>query len=287
MSATPETTEVASRPAPTAHTVRHGRAIALRIWRQTWPLLAAIILALAFWQLVYLSGWRPAYVFPGPATVGQRLLEMLGSAELYQSISTTLQRAALGFTTAVAIGTFIGVAVARSRILRTAVGSLITGLQTMPSIAWFPLAILLFGLTEQAIFFVVVLGAAPSIANGVISGIDDLPPSLLRAARVLGARGPTLYTSIIMPAALPAYMSGLKQGWAFAWRSLMAGEILVIIGRQSSLGADLHFAREFSNAPRLMAVMIVILIIGMVVDTIFNAIANGVRRRRGLGTLRL
>lgn len=261
--------------------------LATRVWQRLWPLLAAIALALASWQLIYLSGWRPAYIFPGPLAVGERLLEMLRGPDLYASIATTMQRAVLGFSTAVALGTVVGVAVARSRILRAAVGSLITGLQTMPSIAWFPLAILLFGLTEQAIFFVVVLGAAPSIANGVISGIDDLPPPLLRAAHILGARGLRLYTSIVMPAALPAYMSGLKQGWAFAWRSLMAGEILVIIGRQSSLGADLHFAREFSNAPQLLAVMIVILVIGMVVDTVFNAVANGVRRRRGLGALRL
>lgn len=261
--------------------------VAGRVWQRVWPLLAAIALALAFWQLIYLSGWRPAYVFPGPVAVGERLLEMLGGAELYQSIATTMQRALVGFSTAVVAGTVIGVAVARSRVLRAAVGSLITGLQTMPSIAWFPLAILMFGLTGQAIFFVVVLGAAPSIANGVISGIDDLPPQLLRAAHILGARGLRLYTSVVMPAALPAYLAGLKQGWAFAWRSLMAGEILVIIGRQSSLGADLHFAREFSNAPQLMAVMIVILVIGMVVDAAFNAAAGGVRRRRGLGALRL
>jgi NitT/TauT family transport system permease protein len=215
----------------------------------------------------------------GQATRGGRP----AAARIWERVWPLLAAVVLAF----AIGTVIGVAVARSRILRAAVGSLITGLQTMPSIAWFPLAILLFGLTEQAIFFVVVLGAAPSIANGVISGIDDLPPQLLRVAHILGARGLRLYTSIVMPAALPAYMSGLKQGWAFAWRSLMAGEILVIIGRQSSLGADLHFAREFSSAPRLIAVMIVILIIGMVVDTIFNAIANSVRRRRGLGAQRL
>ncbi len=256
-------------------------------WRRTWPLFAAIVLALAIWQVVYLSEWRPPYVFPGPETVAARLLDMLTGPELYRSIGTTMQRAVLGFSTAVVAGTVIGVTVTRSRPLRAAVGSLITGLQTMPSIAWFPLAILLFGLTEQAIFFVVVLGAAPSIANGVIAGIDDLSPQLLRAAHVLRARGLRLYTSVVMPAALPAYMSGLKQGWAFAWRSLMAGEILVIIGRQSSLGADLHFAREFSDAPRLMAVMIVILVIGMIVDAVFNAIANGVRRRRGLGALRL
>jgi NitT/TauT family transport system permease protein len=253
----------------------------------TWPLLAAVGLALAVWQLVFMTGWRPAYVFPDPLTVGEQLVEMLGSAELYQAAGTTLRRGGLGFAAAIGAGTLVGLAVARSRILRAAVGSLVTGLQTMPSIAWFPLAILLFGLTEQAIFFVVVLGAAPSIANGLISGIDDLPPQLLRAGHVLGARGPRLYLHVVMPAALPAYLAGLKQGWAFAWRSLMAGELLVVIASQRSLGADLHFAQEFANAPRMIAIMIVVLIIGMVVDVIFNVATNGVRRRRGLGAQRL
>ena len=120
--------------------------------------------------------------------------------------------------------------------MRLAVGSLIAGLQTMPSIAWFPLAILFFGLTENAILFVVVLGAAPSIAAGVITGIDEVPPPLLRAGQMLGARGIDRYRYIVLPAAMPAYLAGLKQGWAFSWRSLLAGELLVPIGGASSLG---------------------------------------------------
>ncbi|MFN2486007.1 MAG: ABC transporter permease [Acidimicrobiia bacterium] len=145
------------------------------------------------------------------------------------AIATTLRRAVIGFSVAMGIGTVVGLAVSQSSVLRRAVGSLITGLQTMPSIAWFPLAILLFGLTETAIFFVVLIGAAPSIANGLINGVDHIPPVLLRAGRMLGARGMTAWRHVILPAALPSYVGGLKQGWAFAWRSLMAGEILVII----------------------------------------------------------
>ncbi len=130
-----------------------------------------------------------------------------------------------------------------------AIGSLITGLQTMPSIAWFPLAILLFGLTEKSIMFVVVLGAAPSIANGIISGHRQ------RAADVLTGWAPTsapasvsLYRDFVVPAAMPAVIAGLKQGWAFSWRSLMAGELLVIIPGTQSIGTRLQFAREFSDA---------------------------------------
>ena len=198
-------------------------------------------------------------------------------------MATTLRRAILGFSAAVVVGTVIGVAVARVRVLRLAVGSLITGLQTMPSIAWFPLAILLFGLKEQAIFFVVILGAAPSVANGVISGIDNIPPQFLRLAKVLGARGFNLYRHIVLPAALPAYVQGMTQGWAFAWRSLMAGEILVIIAGRPALGSQLEFARNVNDATKLLALMIVILIVGMLADGVFSSFAAWVRRRRGLG----
>jgi NitT/TauT family transport system permease protein len=263
------------------------RTVETNLWSRIWPMFAAFGIAVLIWQLVVWSGFRPTYVLPPPVTVAQELFDRLQGPELWQAIATTMRRAAAGFALSIVVGTGLGLAVARLRILRAAIGSLITGLQTMPSIAWFPLTILLFGFTEQAILFVVVLGAAPSIANGLISGIDDLPPQLMRAARVLGARGVTLYTSVVMPAVLPTYLAGLKQGWAFAWRSLMAGELLVIIAKQPSLGNDLTFAREFANAPRLIAIMIVILVIGMIVDGIFSAIANGVRRRRGLGALRL
>ena len=279
-----------SSPVPLVEAPRADRAPRSPGWRlvvRPWPMLAALAITLGVWQLVAWSDFRPDYVLPDPATVGRELAEQVSGMELWRAIGTTLRRAATGFALSILAGTAIGLAVVRVRLLRAAVGALITGLQTMPSIAWFPLAILLFQLSEQAILFVVVLGAAPSIANGLISGIDDLSPQLLRAARVLGARGVTLYTSVVMPAALPAYLAGLKQGWAFAWRSLMAGELLVIIAKRPSLGADLHFARELADAPRLIAVMIVILVIGMVVDGVFSAFADGVRRRRGLGALRL
>jgi NitT/TauT family transport system permease protein len=266
---------------------RASRFAGWRLVARPWPMLAALAIALGVWQLVAWSDFRPDYVLPDPATVGRELAGQVTGTELWRAIGTTMRRAATGFTLSIVAGTAVGLAVVRVRLLRAAVGALITGLQTMPSIAWFPLAILLFQLSEQAILFVVVLGAAPSIANGLISGIDDLSPQLLRAARVLGARGVTLYTSVVMPAALPAYLAGLKQGWAFAWRSLMAGELLVVIAQRPSLGTDLHFARELADAPRLIAVMIVILVIGMVVDGLFSAVANGVRRRRGLGALRL
>ena len=166
---------------------RPAASLAVRVWRVTWPKVAAIALALFAWQVVVWSGWRPTYVLPGPMTVLSRFWSDLGEADTWKAIATTLRRAAVGFALAVFVGVVIGLAVSRFRSLRTAVGSLITGLQTMPSIAWFPLALLLFRLSEGAILFVVVIGAAPSIANGLISGIDQVPP--LFTPRRSGARG--------------------------------------------------------------------------------------------------
>jgi NitT/TauT family transport system permease protein len=271
-------TPVVDEPA----TTRPGAGFVLKAWAWGWPKALAIVLVLGFWQLVVWSGWRPTYVLPSPAETLQTLWAMLGTERFWSALQTTLIRAVIGFALALVIGTAIGILVARIRPLRLAVGSLITGLQTMPSIAWFPLAILLFGLDEEAILFVVVLGAAPSIANGVISGIDHVPPSFVRLGKVLGAGTVSLYRDIVLPAAMPSYISGLTQGWAFAWRSLMAGELLVIIAEKPSLGANLEFARQFSKAPQLLATMLVILILGMLVDGLFSSYARRVRRRRGL-----
>lgn len=262
--------------------LRAGAGAGARAWAWIWPKALAIVLVLAVWQLVYWSGWRPEYVFPSPATTLAQLGEMIQTERFWSAMGTTILRAITGFALALVIGTIIGILVARITPLRLAVGSLITGLQTMPSIAWFPLAILLFGLDEQAILFVVILGAAPSIANGVITGIDNVPPAFTRLGKVLGAGPVALYRDVVLPAALPTYVSGLTQGWAFAWRSLMAGELLVIIAERPSLGAQLEFARQFSQSATLLATMLVILILGMVVDGLFSSLARSLRRRRGL-----
>ena len=257
-----------------------GRA--RRLWTGTWPKLAAVALAVAVWQLVVWSGWKPEYALPGPGKVFPRLGELLSDGRFWRSVGITMQRAVTGYAIAVVVGSVLGLAVARIPLLRSAVGSLITGLQTMPSIAWFPLAILLFQLSEQAILFVVVLGAAPSVANGLIAGVDHVPPLLLRAGHMVGARGLSLYRHVVLPASLPTYVAGLKQGWAFAWRSLMAGELLVVIATKPSIGAGLQTARELADAPGLIAFMIVVLVIGIVVDTVFGRADAAIRSRWGL-----
>jgi NitT/TauT family transport system permease protein len=255
-----------------------------RAWGAVWPQLAAIGLALLVWQAVVWLGLKPSWVLPGPDAVLPELFrDFTSDTRLLEAIATTLRRGATGFAVAILIGTLIGLAVTRFKLLRTAVASLITGIQTMPSIAWFPLAILLFGLNESAIMFVVILGAAPSVANGLIHGIDHIPPILLRAGQVLGARKLDKYRLVILPAALPSFLGGLKQAWAFAWRSLMAGELLVIIANQPALGVRLQLQRELSDATGLIGTMVVVLAIGIIVDlAVFGTMERRIRQRRGL-----
>ena len=264
---------------PTARTRPLGR----RLGRAVWPKLLAIALVGLGWEAVVLAGIWPTYLLPGPGTVLSELWSEVLDGTLVMAVAVTMRRAVVGYLLATAIGVVVGLLVSRSRLLRDAIGSLITGLQTMPSIAWFPLAILLFQLSETAILFVVVLGAAPAIANGVISGVDHVPPLLLRAGRVLGARGIAAYRYIILPASLPTFVAGLKQGWAFAWRSLMAGELLVIVAGQPSIGVRLQLARDLLDAPQLLATMVVILVIGILVDAVvFSSLERSIRARRGL-----
>jgi NitT/TauT family transport system permease protein len=229
-----------------------------------------------------LSGWKPDYVLPGPLPVFQRLAQDVADPNFDLGVAVTLRRALLGYTIAVAIGSVAGILVARVAVLRKALGSAILGLQSMPSIAWFPLAILLFGLNETAIFFVVILGAAPAVAGGLLSGVDHVQPLLVRVGRVMGARGLGLYRHVILPAALPSFVGGLKQGWAFAWRSLMAGEIIGIVGHQLSIGQQIQFARDFADAQQLLAIIIVIFVIGVAVDGLFGALDRRIRTRWGL-----
>ena len=261
----------------------HRPAVARRFWSALWPKLLAVGIFLAIWQAVVVANLYPEHVLPGPAKVVADLASQLAGPNLWNAILITLRRGLWGFALALLIGVGIGTLVARFPILRAAVGSMITGLQTMPSIAWFPLAIVLFKLSEEAITFVVVLGAAPSIANGLIHGIDHIPPVLTRAGRVLGARGLDMYRHVIIPAAMPSFTAGLKQGWAFAWRSLLAGELLVTIANKASLGQLLSVNRELSNYDGMIAIMLVILVIGILLDAlVFGQIERRIRVKRGL-----
>jgi NitT/TauT family transport system permease protein len=263
---------------PAAPTSRAQRA-----WKATWPKLAALALGLFIWQAVVWSGWKEEFLFPGPGTVFTRLRGMAGDGTLGEAAGNTMRLAIQGYAISVVTGTIIGSLVARVGVLRAAFGSLITGIQTMPSVAWVPWSILLFRLTDATILFVIVLGTTPAVANGLISGADHIPPVLLRAGRVLGARGLAAFRYVILPASLPGFVSGLKQGWAFAWRSLMAGEIIVVIAGEPNVGGLLQIERGLSHADGVMAMMLVILAVGIAVDAlVFSTLERRVARRWGL-----
>ena len=264
--------------APPQQAKRH---IAAKVWAAAWPKLLALVLALAIWQLVYLSGFKSG-ILPGPAATLTDLWHQMHSALLWTAVGTTLRRAVIGFALALVIGTVVGALVSRIRPLRAAVGSLITALQTLPSIVWVPFAIILFGANTTAILFVIVMTAAPAIANGLIAGADFLPPLLLRAGKTMGLRRVSLYRHVIMPATLPAFVNGLKQGWAFGWHGLIAAEIVVIILGQPSLGVLLSNDQDQAAMSSAIAIIIVILAIGIAVDLLFNLVNGRIRRRWGV-----
>src|SRR5580693_4853764 len=260
---------------------RLGRRLAVRGWAALWPKVLAIAIVLAIWQLIHVSGWKKL-IFPGPSGTLSDLWSQLQTGLLWRAIGITSERAVIGFALAVVIGAAIGALVSGIAPLRAAVGSLITGLQTMPSIAWFPFAIILFGISTTTILFVILIGAAPSIANGLITGVDYTPPLLLKAGSMMGLRRLSLYRYLILPASLPAFVAGLKQGWAFAWRGLMAGELVVLAFNQPSLGELLNNDQSQSDLQSATAIMIVIFVIGVFVDAAFGAADKSIRRRWGL-----
>lgn len=265
---------------PDQGTPEPGRFVR-KAWAAVWPKVLAIALVLVIWELVTLAGWKK-YVLKGPGPVLSDLWHQMQHGTLWATIGWTMRSAVIGYLVAVIIGSVVGLLVARIPPLRAAVGSIITALQTMPSVAWAPFAIVLFGENNSAILFVVILGAGPSIANGLITGVDYTPPLLLRAGKTMGLRGFALYRYLILPASLPAFVAGLKQGWAFAWRSLMAAELFVAIIGQVSLGQQLDVDQQNLDFIGVSEVIIVILVIGVVIDTIFTKADTALRRRRGL-----
>jgi len=242
--------------------------------------IAFFILLLAVWQGLAMSAIWPDYLFPGPLAVLNALVDGFRSGQFLQALLVSLQRLVMGYGISLVIGVVLGLLIGRVRLLEETVGSLILGLQALPSVCWLPLAILWLGLSEQAIIFVVVMGALFSITLGVDAGVKNTPPIYLKAARNLGARGVALSAQVVLPAAMPAILNGLKQGWTFAWRSLMAGELLYFT---LSLGNLLQTGRDLNDASQVMAVMIVIIVIGVAIDRlVFAPFERRVRSRWGL-----
>lgn len=246
-----------------------------------WVLRVAFFGALLVtWEVVGRAGIWPEYLFPPFTEVLAAIGHGFSDRSYPIGIGASLWRLVEGYLIALVAGLFIGMAMAEVRWLKDTVGLLVMGLQALPSICWLPLAILWFGLNERAILFVVVMGAVMSIAQSTEDGIRNTSPVYIKAARNLGAKGTRIYSAVIFPAALPSIVSGMKMGWAFAWRSLMAGELLYTL---PGLGHLLNMGRELNDMSQVLAVIIVIVTIGLITDKlVFGAIEKRVRARWGL-----
>lgn len=206
-------------------------------------------------------------------------MQGIADGAIPRGVATSLYRLLVGYGISLVGGVALGLGLARSRVLRESVGTIVTGLQSLPSICWLPLALLWFGLSETAILFVVVAGSLLAITSSTESGVKNVPPLYIRAARTMGARGLQLYLRVILPAALPSILSGMRLGWTFAWRSLMAGELLYVSG---GLGQLLATGRELNDMARVMAVMLAIVLLGLLTEVlIFQRIEARVRERWG------
>lgn len=247
----------------------------------------AIFLAavLAIWEALARAGvWNPV-LLPSPSA----MLAWLGSAALDGSLLSaaivTGRRLLIGYAMGIAIGLPLGFLCARSIVARDTIGVLALGLQTLPSVCWAPLALLWFGQTESAMTFVVVMGTIWSILLATADGVRAIPPIWVRAARTMGSRGLHTVLHVMLPGALPSIVSGLKQGWAFAWRSLMAAEIFVTILTGFGLGHLLHYGRELHAMDQVLGVMAVIVGIGLLAEQVlFGPVERFFRRRFGMSS---
>ncbi|MFF3942242.1 ABC transporter permease [Streptomyces phaeofaciens] len=249
------------------------------------PPIVAIAVVIVVWQgLITFGIVDDPGKLPSPSDVGDEFKEAWLEGRLLEYIWTSVSRGLLGFLFALAIGTPLGLLVARVKFVRAAIGPILSGLQSLPSVAWVPPAVLWLGLNNSMMYAVILLGAVPSIANGLVSGIDQVPPLFLRAGRTMGATGLKGAWHIVLPAALPGYLAGVKQGWAFSWRSLMAAEIIASSPDLGiGLGALLENGRNASSMSMVFEAIILILFVGIAIDLlIFSPLERRVLRSRGL-----
>jgi NitT/TauT family transport system permease protein len=247
------------------------------------PLIAIGVIIL-IWQIVSWMQLQPDYVLPGPLQVFEALRVQAEQDLLWQSAINSIRRAAQGFIISIIVATPIGLALGFHPKLRAIFGPILTGLQQLPSVAWVPAAIIWFGLSDATIFTVVLLGAVPSIANGLLAGMDQIPPIYLRAGQVMGAKGFGRTWRIVLPAAWPGYLAGLEQGWAFAWRSLMAAELIAVSPALGpGLGQMLDTGRTLGDMALILGAIAMIMAVGILIERlIFSPLRLRTLRNRGL-----
>lgn len=246
--------------------------------------LIAIAVIIVLWQVIIWLQLQPDYIIPSPQQVWNALAQQAEADLLWQSTLNSIRRAAQGFIIAVLIATPIGVALGLNRRLRMIFGPILTGLQVLPSVAWVPAAIIWFGLSDATIYTVILLGAVPSIANGLLAGMDQIPPIYLRAGQIMGAKGLLRIWRIVLPASWPGYLAGLEQGWAFAWRSLMAAELIAVSPALGpGLGQMLDTGRTLGDMALVLGSIAMIMAVGILVErVVFAPLRLRTLRNRGL-----
>jgi NitT/TauT family transport system permease protein len=257
-----------------------GRRLAGRML----PPVVAVALLVAVWQALWAAAFWPEFKLPAPVDVWGQIWQLVTTGKILELFWVSVHRAVIGFAISLVIAVPLGLAIANISVVRRGIGPLVSGLQSLPSVAWVPAAILWFGLNDRAIYWVVLLGAVPSIANGLVSGLDQVPPILPRVGRALGAGRLGGIRYILLPAALPGFLGGLKQGWAFSWRSLMAAELIATSPELGEgLGQFLHNGMSLSDISMVFAGILLIFVVGVGIELlVFRPLENSVLRARGL-----
>ena len=236
-------------------------------------------LLFGLWALLAELKIWPPYLFPTPWGVGGALWAGFADHTFWIAIAVSMRRVLIGYLISIVLGLALGLGVASSKFLEDTMGGLLVSLQSLPSICWWPLALLWFGLSQNAILFVVVMGSMLSVTLAMEDGRKQMPKIFGMAGRNLGARGFKLFWYVLLPASLPFIVSGLKQGWAFAWRSLITAEMLYL---SLGLGQILMMGRDLNDMNAVIAVMILIIAIGYVVNgLVFKSIQRHMQHKWG------
>ncbi len=235
---------------------------------------------LLVWQLLAAAGFWSELLFPAPRQVLDALLSSIADGSMTHAILSSMKRLLVGYSVSLLIGIPLGLLLGRIKLLDNTLGTLTLGLQALPSICWMPLAVLWFGLSEASMQFVVVMGAVMALILAVRDGVKNIPRLYIRASRVLGATGWKGYLYVILPASLPSLLTGAKLGWSFAWRALMAAELIYV---SAGLGSTLMMGRELHDMALVVATMLVIITIGLVTDRlVFGTLEKSIHRRWGV-----
>jgi NitT/TauT family transport system permease protein len=250
-------------------------------WNDVANTVLFLAIFIGIWQMIYLSGMFPKVSLPSPLMVAESFIDLVQSNTLFTSIAMTLYRLVIGFGASIGIGVAVGLAMVKFNGFGKTMGSFAMGLQSFPSVAWVPFAILLIGLNDAGILFVVIMSSVFSVMMSTYSGIRNVPPIYMRAAKNMGAKGLRLFRYLMIPAATPALIIGVKQAWSFAWHALIGAEIL--IAATVGIGHILLVGREFQLMSQVIASMITIFALGMLFDRVlFNKIEEKVREKWGL-----